>query len=157
MEIYSPDEVAKQLKIKPATLRKYAIMLEKEGYSINRNSQNHRYYTDKDVMTIRRIITGKNSDITLEEVIHNVVSVHEHNTTTNDTHINDIAHKSDMEELKEMILEQGKQINAQTEVIKELTNRIDQQQNYISKQEEFLLLEIEENKKKGFFARLFNK
>ena len=34
MEIYSPDEVAKQLKIKPATLRKYAIMLEKEGYEI---------------------------------------------------------------------------------------------------------------------------
>lgn len=157
MEIYSPDEVAKQLKIKPATLRKYAIMLEKEGYEINRNSQNHRYYTDKDVMTIRRIITGKNSDITLEDVIHNIVSVHEHNTTTNDIQ-NDVApNNSDIDELKQMILEQGKQITAQTEFIKELSQRIDQQQSHIAKQEALLLMELEEDKKKGFFARLFNK
>lgn len=157
MEIYSPDEVAKQLEIKPATLRKYAIMLEKEGYSINRNSQNHRYYTDKDVMTIRRVITGKNSDITLEEVIHNVVSVHEHNTTTNDIQNDVTPNNSDIDELKRMILEQGKQITAQTEFIKELSQRIDQQQSHIAKQEALLLMGLEEDKKKGFFARLFNK
>src|SRR5699024_9222829 len=124
MEAYSPAEVAQQLKIKPATLRKYSIMLEEQGYKIKRNSQNHRYYTDKDVMTIRRIIKSKKSDITLEEVIHNIITIHEHNAYTNVTKNDVITHDSvtsdvtnkDIEELKEMILSQRKQKGLQSEI-----------------------------------------
>src|SRR5699024_3373295 len=166
MEVYSPAEVAQQLKIKPATLRKYSIMLEEQGYKINRNSQNHRYYTDKDVMTIRRIITSKNSDVTLEEVIHNIVSIHEHNTYTNDTNNDVITHdivtsdvtNKDIEELKEMILLQSKQIDLQSEIIANLSNKIDVHQKYIEEQQVELLenKEVERNKR-SFFKWLFHR
>lgn len=160
MEVYSPNEVAQQLKIKPATLRKYSIMLENNGYTINRNSQNHRYYTDKDVMTLKRVITSKSSDVTLEEAINNVISVHDHNTYTNDMH-NEITPyntvmNDDIKQLKEMVQAQSEQIDLQMIYIKELTERIDQQQKYITGQQEQLQLDHKE-KKKGFFSKLFNR
>ncbi|NUJ33000.1 MerR family transcriptional regulator, partial [Pseudoalteromonas sp. 2103] len=71
MKVYSPSEIAELLDIKQATLRKYSIMLEEHGYKISRNSQNHRYYQDEDVITLRRVIDGKNSGVTLEEAIKN--------------------------------------------------------------------------------------
>lgn len=161
MKVFSPGEVAEQLNIKTATLRKYSILLEEAGYKIKRNSQNHRYYTDEDIITLRRIIANKNSDITLEEVINNVVSIHEHNTYINDTHNVVIAHNNEINELKEII-------QKQTELIYELTKRLDQQEQRIKERDEKIvnmmneLLEekkllIEMQQKKSFFSRIFKR
>src|SRR5699024_12782168 len=75
MKFYSPNDVSTILQIKPATLRKYSSLLEKYGYKIERNTQNHRYYQDKDIITLRNIVSGSNSGDTLEETIKNVVQL----------------------------------------------------------------------------------
>lgn len=170
MKVYSPAEVADLLGIKQPTLRKYSIMLEERGYNISRNSQNHRYYTDKDIITLRRIITGKNSGVTLEESINNVVSIDKHSTYPNAINNVDSSNRSDIQELKEIVLKQN-------ELIKVLTDKMDQQQEYIknslNERDKILMRTInellenrkqiaaaqeeEKEKKKGFFARLFEK
>lgn len=166
MKVYSPSEVATLLNVKPATLRKYSIMLEEQGYKIERNSQNHRYYSDNDIITLRRVITGSKSGATLEEAIHNVVSIDDNNTYTNAINNGDTANDSDIKELKEMVYKQN-------EVIKEFSKRLDRQQEYIEnslKERDRLLMqsmnELLENKKqiaaaeeekRGLLARLFKK
>lgn len=165
MKVYSPSEVAKLLNIKMPTLRKYSILLEKHGYRIERNSQGHRYYRDKDVMTLRNVITGTKSGVTLEESIHTVVNLEGHNTITNVTNNGDEANRNDIAELKELI-------HKQNDLIKGLTERLDQQQEYIEKRinerDQVLMQSIKEImeskkqiaateiEKKGFFSRLFN-
>lgn len=162
MKVYSPKEIADLLGIKTATLRKYSIMLEERGYNIHRNSQNHRYYHDKDIITLRRVIKGSKSGVTLEESINNVISIDKNNTYTND--INNVDTHNNIAELKDMIYKQN-------ELIKTLSNKLDHQQEYIEKrlnERDSLLTqslnEMLENRKqiataeqKGFFARLFNK
>ena len=165
MKVYSPSDVAKLLNIKPATLRKYSIMLEEHGYNIGRNSQNHRYYQDKDIITLRSVMTGTKSGITLEESIKNVVNVGEDNTYTNATNNGVQAYESDISELKELV-------NNQTEVIKEFSKRLDQQDEYINnslKERDAALVEsikdLLETKKElaaaeekgGWFSRFFNR
>src|SRR5690625_3539583 len=169
MKVYSPSEIADLLDIKPATLRKYSIMLEERGYKIERNSQNHRYYRDEDIITIRRVIEGSKSGVTLEESINNVLSIDEHNTYINAINNTDTTNDNDIKVLKEMV-------HKQNDLIKGLTDRLDQQQEYMDnrlKERDRLLMqsinEIMESKKqiataekeaeqkKGFFARLFNK
>lgn len=164
MKVYSPEEAAKLLKVKQPTLRKYSIMLEQQGYKIERNSQNHRYYLDKDIITLRRVITGKDSGVTLQEAINNVVNIDKNNTYPNVINNGDAHNNSDIMEL----------LQKQNELIKGLTERLDQQQEYIEKrltERDRLLMdslnEIRESKKqlaaaaeeekKGFFARLFTK
>ena len=165
MKVYSPRDIADLLDIKPATLRKYSIMLEEKGYKINRNSQNHRYYLDKDIITIRNIITGRESGMTLDEVISNVVSIEQHNTYTNDIDNADKHNNNDIQELKEMI-------HKQNELLKGFSTRLDEQQQYIDNQlkerDKVLMQSINEimeskkqiataEQKKGFFRKLFNR
>lgn len=183
MKVYSPSETAELLGIKTATLRKYSLLLEKHNYEIKRNSKRHRYYRDKDVMTLRSVIRGTSNGATLEESIKNVVNLEGHNNESNETNNARVPNTSDMQKIIEIMIKQGDQIAEQNnkidkqsdylikqnELIGNLINRIDQQDKYISnnltgptEQEE-----IEEPKevesvktnenRKGFFAKLFNK
>lgn len=170
MKVYSPNDIATILQIKPATLRKYSSLLEKYGYEIGRNSQGHRYYQDKDIITIRNVISGVGGDVSLEESVKNVIKLESGSTVTNDTNIGDTSNDSDISELKNMIHNQGKQIEQQNELLQELFARLDQQQEYINqsinKRDQNLMEamhEIQEQKqiaaskeeKPGFWKRLF--
>lgn len=182
MKVYSPNEISKLLKINPATLRKYSIMLEERGYKIERNSQNHRYYLDKDIITLRRVITGRNNGITLDESVSRVVAMQEdkeqnnqeesllNNTYTNATNNTVIPYESVIQPLEKKIDYQSEIIVKQNELIGELIKRLDKQDEYIKERDERLLKTIEEKleekkqleapeekeeKKKSFFARLF--
>lgn len=165
MKTYSPSEVSKLLELNTATLRKYSIMLEKQGYDIGRNSQNHRYYQDKDIITLRRVITGSKSGITLDQSIKNVVSMQKNNTYTNAINNVDDINGNDTQELKELI-------HKQNELIKGLADKLDDQQEYIDKrlnERDGVLMqamnEIMEtkkqlaitHKKRGLFSRIFKK
>ena len=165
MKTYSPSEVSKLLELNTATLRKYSIMLEKQGYDIGRNSQNHRYYQDKDIITLRRVITGSKSGITLDQSIKNVVSMQKNNTYTNAINNVDDINGNDTQELKELI-------HKQNELIKGLADKLDDQQQYIDKrlnerdgvlmQAMNELIETKEqlaitHKKRGLFSRIFKK
>ncbi len=140
MKVYSPSEAAELLGIKTATLRKYSLLLESNGYEIPRNSKRHRYYRDKDVMTIRNVITGSNNGATLEESVKNVVNLEGHSNESNVTNNAQEPNNNDIQELKEMI-------NKQSELILSLTSRLDQQNEYIDKQVEFKLNEAIEKTK----------
>src|SRR5699024_9211768 len=125
---------------------------------------NHRYYQDKDIIMLRRIISNKKGDVTLDEVINNVVQVKKGNSYTNDIDNTDTHNDTDIKGLKEMV-------HKQNELIRGLTDRLDHQQRYIDeslKERDRALMqsmnELLDNKKqiaaerkKGFFAKLFNK
>src|SRR5699024_2850513 len=131
MKVYSPNDVSTILQIKPATLRKYSSLLEKYGYKIERNTQNHRYYQDKDIITLRNIVSGSNSGDTLEETIKNVVQLEMDSSMTNDTNSVEPSNRSEIDELKQMIQQQTEILYKQNEVIESLTLRLDEQQTYI--------------------------
>ncbi|EOP20093.1 hypothetical protein IIS_06029 [Bacillus cereus VD131] len=76
--LYSPSEVAEQLGIQSSTLRKYADVLEKEGYTFIKNERGHRKYSESDVMVLRKVINLKNdTDTTLENAAKQIVSWHQ--------------------------------------------------------------------------------
>lgn len=159
MKVYSPSDIASVLQIKPATLRKYSALLEQYGYHIERNSQNHRYYRDKDIVTIRNVIRGTGGDVTLEQSVQNVIKLASSGELTNDTKSSNESNNSDIKELKEMV--------------QALTDKVDQQQDYINnhikERDKAIMLALDElqqskkqiaseaEQKKGFFARLFGK
>lgn len=73
--LYSPGEVAEQLNIQSSTLRKYADVLEKEGYTFIKNERGHRKYRESDVIIFRKVINRKNdTDMTLENATKQIVS-----------------------------------------------------------------------------------
>lgn len=168
MKVYSPSDVAELLSIKTATLRKYSIMLEEQGYKIERNNRNHRYYTDKDVITLRNVIRGTKNGTTLEESISNVINLTGHNNETNETNNDVIPYNNDIQEIKELV-------HTQNEIIKELTNRLDKHDkrqehinNRIEERDRILMetlnelkeskqKQLEQQEKKGFFSKLFRK
>ncbi|MCH6264592.1 MerR family transcriptional regulator [Neobacillus citreus] len=66
-EIYSPSDVQKLLEIDASTLRKYATLLEGNGYLVHRNNRGHRIYFDKDVHTFRKLMEfSKQEGMTME-------------------------------------------------------------------------------------------
>lgn len=66
-ELHSPSHVQELLGIDSNTLRKYAALLEGQGYHIHRNSRGHRGYFEKDINALRRLIDYTSQDgMTLE-------------------------------------------------------------------------------------------
>lgn len=175
--IYSPGDIADLLQIKESTLRKYALMLEKLGYKFQKNAQNQRWYTEKDVALFKKVISLKDSaDMTLKDSVEAAFLwskgelVAEGETVTHSAiarygagENRDIALIADgLEELKGIILQQNEKIEQLTKIV------LDQQQ-YINNELEVLKIAHQEQaateekaedppkepKKKGFFARLF--
>lgn len=68
MTFHAPEDIATVLNIKPSTLRKYSLLLEQSGYLFKKNAQGHRWYTDTDLLALRKFITLKDSSgMTLED------------------------------------------------------------------------------------------
>lgn len=68
MTFHAPEDIATVLNIKPSTLRKYSLLLEQSGYIYKKNAQGHRWYSDTDLMALRKFITLKDSSgMTLED------------------------------------------------------------------------------------------
>lgn len=67
MKYHTPEDVAGVLEIQPPTLRKYAQLLERYGYTFEKNKQGHRWYSDTDIIALQKLITFKHSgDMDLE-------------------------------------------------------------------------------------------
>ena len=158
MNVYSVKDVSTHLDLKPATLRKYCGMLEKGGYSFDRNSQGHRFFRDKDVIAIRTIIQAKHNGITLEEAIDGVVYQAQYKTETNETNLTEQRNstetdsKESIEELKLLILKQN-------ELILSLNNRLDSiEERYTENQQHLIeVINKESYQKKSLISRLFTK
>lgn len=140
---YSPGDVAEQLGIQPVTLRKYADVLEKEGYSFTKNDRGHRKYRESDVMVFRKLIHLKSdTDMTLESATKQVVAWHQGIEVLplesyeveryEDTNFNAIS-------LQTMIQEQSEVIEKQNELLQELAKRlVEQDQRSVQRETELL-------------------
>lgn len=126
--LYSPGEVSDTLKVKDSTLRKYCGILENAGYSFSKNNRGHRQYTDKDVMTFKKLIAAtKNSDMTIESAAEQLVSMYKQTSVTV-TCTSDIAlydqHSKAITELKNIV-------EIQNKLIVSLVERLDQHSTYL--------------------------
>lgn len=66
----TPAEVCKVLDIQASTLRKYSLLLEKEGVQFERSKNNSRKYTETHVIALQEATRLMGStDITLEKAI----------------------------------------------------------------------------------------
>ena len=127
--VYSSSDVAVTLKIQESTLRKYCLILEKNGYEFLKNENGHRAFFDADSIVLKKFIELKNgSDMTLEQAAKSVIAWKNGNDITGrDTEDSRyIARYSDL--LEEFISFKENQENFN----KELLNQLQKQQEYIS-------------------------
>jgi|SRR5699024_7771339 len=177
MKVYSASDITALLDIKESTLRKYCLMLEDKGYEFQKNKRNHRFFRDVDIISLRKFITLKDNGMSLGESAEGIVMWHKGNEeevtdiTLRDTDTYDGVERynNDITDMKEIMRQQSEMINR-------LNDKVDKQQEYIEqlikKKDEQLMLAIngsqaskkeftterkDEQKKKGFWQRLFNK
>lgn len=126
---YSPSDLIAMLDLKESTLRKYAYDLEKAGWKFGKNELGHRQYNERDIMAIRRLIAAKkNTSMTFEQAAKELVSMLKSEELAVPAKNNGPANdqQNDIAELKELI-------NKQTEVIKALSERLTERDQYIQK------------------------
>ncbi|OUA54558.1 DUF3967 domain-containing protein [Bacillus thuringiensis] len=145
--LYSPGDVTEQLGIQSSTLRKYADVLEKEGYTFIKNERGHRKYRESDVMVLRKVINLKNdTDMTLENATKQIVSWHQGvEVLPLERHEVERYEESDFNAipLQAIIQEQKEVIEKQNELLQELTKRLTEQDQRFAQRESELLSAIQ--------------
>lgn len=73
--LMTPGQVADFLSVGTTAIKKYATLLEDNGYTIGRNDKNHRVYTGEDVAVIRAmLILNRHKSVPLEDAASIVTS-----------------------------------------------------------------------------------
>jgi DNA-binding transcriptional MerR regulator len=166
--IYSPSDVSDLLKVKESTLRKYSLLLEKYNYQFQKNDRQQRWYTDNDVIVLRKIVTLKdNADMTLEKAVESVVlwsKGGEETLPSTDINPDLKRYNKGIAELKQMIQEQNEQILKLGEVITKqnefIMSKLQERDQELIKglrelQETKKLIAADQEGKKSFWQRLF--
>ncbi|MFK4311155.1 DNA-binding transcriptional MerR regulator [Bacillus sp. RC242] len=145
--LYSPGDVAEQLGIQSSTLRKYADVLEKEGYTFIKNERGHRKYRESDVMVFRKVINLKNdTDMTLENATKQIVSWHQGvEVLPLERHEIERYEEPDFNAttLQTMLQDQNEVIEKQNELLQELSKRLVKQDQRFAQRESELLSAIQ--------------
>ncbi|WP_448163664.1 DUF3967 domain-containing protein [Bacillus mobilis] len=145
--LYSPGDVAEQLGIQSSTLRKYADVLEKEGYTFIKNERGHRKYRESDVMVFRKVINLKSdTDMTLENATKQIVSWHQGvEVLPLERHEVERYEEPDFNAttLQTMIQDQREVIKKQNELLQELNKRLAEQDRRFTQRETELLSAIQ--------------
>lgn len=184
MTAFTPAQVCEELGIQDSTLRKYSLLLEKEGVSFDRHKNNRRIYTEKHVITLKRSLElMHNDDITLEKAmqkavgelkVHPVIdasTVTEQPLQRNDSDITALLIE-EIRELKQQLREQEERMVERDDLFVEALKGVHQELRSLKEERAQLTApspeEVEINavesspqatpvKKKGFFARLWKK
>lgn len=145
--LYSPGDVAEQLGIQSSTLRKYADVLEKEGYTFIKNERGHRKYRESDVMVFRKVINLKSdTDMTLENATKQIVSWHQGvEVLPLERHEVERYEEPDFNAtpLQAMIQDQKEVIEKQNYLLQELNKRLAEQDQRFAQRESELLSAIQ--------------
>ncbi|HDR8435715.1 TPA: DUF3967 domain-containing protein [Bacillus cereus] len=141
--LYSPSDVAEQLGIQSSTLRKYADVLEKEGYTFIKNERGHRKYRESDVMVFRKVINLKSdTDMTLENATKQIVSWYQGvEVLPLERHEVERYEEPNFNAtpLQTMIQEQKEIIKKQNDLLQELTKRLtEQDERFVQRELELL-------------------
>ncbi len=74
-KLYWTREVGEILDIKEGTVRKYARLMESNGYTFHRNENEQRGFFERDVMVMKRIqALSKTKGVTLEDAVRAVLN-----------------------------------------------------------------------------------
>lgn len=179
---YTPREMAVTLEVGDSTLRKWGIALEKHGYGFIRNEQNSRLYVESDLVVLRHFQQlVKHHNMPLENAAKLVVDRFgkgSFEVGTGAVLAKKEEERRDLLRSDEVIQQLLEHIKKQEDFNQELLKRLDQQQKYIDERleerdrklmeslrdsqetkQQLLQLAVTqmEDKKRGFFARLFGK
>lgn len=174
IEYIAPSKAAKQLGIAPATLRKYANMIEKQDSDkeyFMRDENNRRLYSKEDITLIERILSLKVSEgITLENAIDKALGKGDTSIKTGGDTEDGSATQSDMSVLYDVIKQQQEQLDQYKDLAEHLAKSNIQLSADLEKaigslnETNTKLLEykeeqeqIEPEKKGNFLSRLFKK
>ncbi|WP_144509060.1 DUF3967 domain-containing protein [Bacillus mycoides] len=141
--LYSPGDVAEQLGIQSSTLRKYADVLGKEGYTFIKNERGHRKYRESDVIVFRKVINLKNdTNMTLENATKQIVSWHQ-GVEILPIERYEIEHYEEPDfndtTLQTMLQDQNEVIEKQNELLQELNKcLVEQDQRFIQRESKLL-------------------
>lgn len=173
----SPKQVVEQLDISTEALKKYSLLLEKNGMEIDRNKRGHRQYSKENVKNIKALIfLNKEKSVNLDEAASMVTTsdfdfniINVTSTVTNDEVItlqnngmtvhNELA-VTVINQLQLLKNENDQRDMRTAEFQKIITERLEEQRDLIVSQEEKIeelkQLLLEENKK-PFWKKLFSK
>lgn len=74
MMVMKVPDMAKRLDLKESAFKKYTILIERQGYLVNRNQQGHRLFTTEDIEIFEKFIELARFDgLTLENAAKMVV------------------------------------------------------------------------------------
>lgn len=173
----SPKQVVEQLDISSETLKKYSLLLEKNGMEIDRNKRGHRQYSEENVEIIKALMfLNKEKSVNLDEAANMVTTsdfdfsiINVTSTVTNDEVItlqnNDMTVHNELavtviNQLQLLKNENDQRDMRTAEFQKIITERLEDQRDLIVSQEEKIeelkQLLLEENKK-SFWQKLFGK
>lgn len=137
--VFSPTDVQELLNVDSSTLRKYAILLENQGYKFHKNKRGHRGYFDKDVIALKKLVElSEQRDMTLERSAKAVMTwVNTDNVTLTvmeeEASNNELERYSDMLERLKRLEEYSKQ---QEDFNRRLLEELNKRDDYIRKRDE---------------------
>jgi DNA-binding transcriptional MerR regulator len=178
---YWTKDVADDLGMAVTTVRKYASLMEENGYTILRNEHNQRAFLERDILIMKRIKSlAKAHGVTIEDAVNSVLkgvpsnevqTVSGSDTSTMsppDTKVNEQLQalitryddkfnslKNDNDELKGMIQELQQIVKGQQSYIDESIKKRDEQLLQSIRELHQTRIEAASTEKKGFFAKLF--
>jgi DNA-binding transcriptional MerR regulator len=173
---YTASEVADLLQVSGSTLRKWCIALEGESYSFVRGNNDQRFFTDQNVIVLKRLKhLVQDRKITVNDSVKTVVSMI--NTESRTAGVRD--EQGDNEQGLAVFVERSEyrevieRLDKQEEFNRLLLEKLEQQSRYIensiNKRDEQLMLAMKqsmetqkqlavaEEQAKPWWKRLFNK
>ncbi|WP_100618274.1 MerR family transcriptional regulator [Bacillus cereus] len=176
---YFAQEVAKQLDINTNTLRRWSIELEKMDYIFERNERNQRIYYENDIEILKQMKEYLNQNWKLEEAATRSIDNIEENTKKTDSVQEETEAKITLperspvdivviqEKFLHMFTQQEKIVHQNQDIItlllqersekEEKDLQIQLLQEKLDKALELLNKDQQDNAKKTFIQRLFNR
>lgn len=176
---YTSKEISTTLSIGDSTLRKWCLSLEKNGYHFTRNEQNRRVFLEKDIVVLKHFQTlVQENNMPMDNAGNVIVSRFGNDSFESSTPtVTPQKENSERSIVRsdEVIEKLMLHIERQDKFNNELLERLDKQQQYIDERlgerdnallqgvrelqetKQQLAASIEDDKKKGFWARLLGK
>ncbi|MCU7712989.1 MerR family transcriptional regulator [Priestia sp. JV24] len=136
-KIYTTKEIGTTLNVADSTIRKWAMALEKNGYSFARNEHNNRSYRDKDITVLKHFqVMVQQSNFSVENAGMVIAAKFKEGSFANETGVVPSENEEQGRSLgrsDEVIEKLLKHIERQEEFNKELVERLERQETYIQK------------------------
>ncbi|MGN7943241.1 DUF3967 domain-containing protein [Virgibacillus sp. 6R] len=180
MENYSTKDIANITDIAESTVRKYAQLLEKQGYIFNRNISGNRIFNEQDIKVFLEFKMFPKSDNSVDDIASIIATKYIARPDTNGSGVSDNTQANQPSE-RDMLVDLVKKVDILTDMNEkqnkfneELLKRLEQQQKYIdsklnerdkilleslrqSQETQRLLAATAEEKKKPWWTKILKK